>query len=68
MINAELTSPVLYERLLTSRNANWAEWIERRLAQPGTVFVAVGAGHLAGRGSVQDQLERRGVKVTRVWK
>ena len=68
MINAELTSPVLYERLLTSRNANWAEWIERRLAQPGTVFVAVGAGHLAGRGSVQEQLERRGVKVTRVWK
>ena len=68
MINAELTSPVLYERLLTSRNAKWAQWIEGRLAQPGTVFVAVGAGHLAGRGSVQEQLERRGVKVTRVWK
>jgi len=67
MLNAELTDPVLYERLLTSRNANWAGWIEDRLQRPGTVFVAVGAGHLAGAGSVQEQLEARGLKVTRVW-
>ena len=67
LLNAELTDPVLYERLLTARNANWAGWIENRLAQPGTVFVAVGAGHLAGKGSVQEQLEDRGVKVTRIW-
>ena len=67
MLNAEMTDPVLYERLLTARNANWAGWIENRLAQPGTVFVAVGAGHLAGKGSVQEQLERRGLKVKRVW-
>jgi uncharacterized protein YbaP (TraB family) len=67
MLNAEMADPVLYDRLLTARNANWAGWIENRLAQPGTVFVAVGAGHLAGRGSVQEQLERRGLKVKRVW-
>ena len=67
MLNAEMTDPVLYDRLLTARNANWAGWIESRLEQPGTVFVAVGAGHLAGRGSVQEQLERRGLKVKRVW-
>lgn len=67
LLNAELTDPVLYERLLTARNANWAGWIENRLDQPGTVFIAVGAGHLAGKGSVQDQLKRRGVKVSRVW-
>jgi uncharacterized protein len=67
LLNAELADPVLYERLLTARNANWAGWIENRLEQPGTVFVAVGAGHLAGKGSVQEQLERRGVKVTRIW-
>jgi len=67
LLNAELADPVLYERLLTARNANWAGWIENRLQQPGTVFVAVGAGHLAGKGSVQEQLERRGVKVTRIW-
>ena len=42
--------------LLTDRNANWARWIKDRLQRPGTVFVAVGAGHLGGTGSVQDQL------------
>ncbi len=68
LLNAELDDPVLYDRLLTRRNANWAGWIEQRLQQPGTVFVAVGAGHLAGADSVQRQLARRGVKVERVWK
>ena len=67
LLNAELDDPVLYARLLTQRNARWAEWIEQRLQQPGTVFVAVGAGHLAGADSVQRQLAKRGVKVERVW-
>jgi uncharacterized protein YbaP (TraB family) len=67
LLNAELDDPVLYERLLTERNANWAGWIERRLAQPGTVFIAVGAGHLAGPDSVQRKLAGRGFKVERVW-
>ena len=67
LMNAELTDPVLRERLLTSRNANWAGWIEQRLEQPGTVFIAVGAGHLAGEGSVQDHLRERDLKVTRIW-
>lgn len=59
-------SPELTEALLTRRNANWANWVAARLAKPGTVFVAVGAGHLAGDGSVEAQLEKRGLKVTRV--
>jgi len=67
LMNAELDDPVLRDRLLISRNANWAEWVERRLERPGTVFVAVGAGHLAGAGSLQDQLAARGVKVRRIW-
>jgi uncharacterized protein YbaP (TraB family) len=67
LLNSELDDPVLYERLLTRRNANWAEWIEQRLQQPGTVFVAVGAGHLAGADSVQRKLAARGLKVERVW-
>lgn len=67
LMNAELTDPVLKDRLLIHRNANWADWIKRRLDQPGTVFIAVGAGHLAGAGSVQDQLRKRHVKVKRVW-
>ena len=67
LLNAELTDPVLYDRLLTARNANWAGWIENRLERPGTVFIAVGAGHLAGKGSVQDQLKKRGLRVSRIW-
>src|SRR6478735_591671 len=67
LLNAEINDPVLYQRLLTQRNANWAGWIQQRLQQPGTVFIAVGAGHLAGADSVQRQLKRRGVKVERIW-
>ena len=67
LLNAELTDQVLRDRLLTQRNARWAQWIKQRLGQPGTVFVAVGAGHLAGRDSVQDQLAMLGLKVRRIW-
>lgn len=69
MMNESLeTTPELAQVLLTGRNATWAHWIKTRLAQPGTVFVAVGAGHLAGKGSVQDQLKALGVASTRVGK
>ena len=59
-------SPELMDALMRRRNANWARWIETRMAQPGTVLVAVGAGLLAGEASVQDLLERRGLKVKRI--
>ncbi len=55
-----------YELLLTNRNAAWAEWIDQRLDKPGSVFMAVGAGHLAGRDSVQDMLAKRGIKAARL--
>ncbi len=57
---------MLAERLLYVRNRNWAEWIDARLDQPGTVFMAVGAGHLAGEKRVQDYLTERGIAFTRV--
>lgn len=59
-------APELKDALLVRRNANWAKWVKGRLDQPGTVLVAVGAGHLAGDQSVQAMLENQGVKVTRV--
>ncbi|HEX9932044.1 MAG TPA: TraB/GumN family protein [Allosphingosinicella sp.] len=62
----ETLSPELRETLLVRRNARWAEWLQRRLGQPGTIFVAVGAGHLAGDGSVQEMLRRRGLRTRRV--
>jgi uncharacterized protein YbaP (TraB family) len=59
-------SPELMDALLRRRNANWSNWIARRLASPGTVLVAVGAGHLAGDESVQRYLESRGFRVRRL--
>ena len=59
-------APELKDALLIQRNANWAKWVKGRLDQPGTVLVAVGAGHLAGDQSVQIMLEKQGLKVTRV--
>lgn len=59
-------SPEVAKVLLTDRNRNWAGWIRNRMAQPGTVFVAVGAGHLAGPDAVQAQLAKLGVKAARV--
>ena len=56
----------LAETLLYKRNARWADWIKARMDQPGSVFVAVGAGHLAGKDSVQDLLAQRGLKVERM--
>lgn len=60
------SDPVLADRLFYNRNANWAGWIDERLDAPGTVFMAVGAGHLAGEKSVQDYLAQRNITVTRV--
>jgi uncharacterized protein len=59
-------TPKTAEILLYGRNKRWAEWVDNRLDQPGTVFVAVGAGHLAGKNSVQQYLGKRKIKVTRV--
>jgi uncharacterized protein len=65
--SGELESQPRFEKmLLTDRNARWATWIENRLKQPGTVFVAVGALHLAGKNSVQEQLKTKKVMTKRI--
>ena len=66
LMNEDESDPLLMKVLLVDRNKNWAKWIEDRLKQPGTVFVAVGAGHLAGNDSVQAQLAADGIKAKRV--
>ena len=52
--------------LLTDRNRRWADWVAKRLDKPGTVFLAVGAGHLAGKESVQAVLKTKRLKAVRV--
>lgn len=66
LLNDEMDDPVLYKALLSDRNRNWSQWIDDRLDRPGTVFIAVGAGHLGGRDSVQEFLGKAGIKVERV--
>jgi uncharacterized protein YbaP (TraB family) len=56
----------LHELLFLNRNRNWAQWVDDRLDRPGVVFVAVGAGHLAGEDSVQSLLAARGIASQRV--
>jgi uncharacterized protein YbaP (TraB family) len=59
-------SPSLYKLMFTDRNARWAKWVDRRLDKPGTVFMAVGAGHLAGDRSLVTLLKKNGHRVSRV--
>jgi uncharacterized protein YbaP (TraB family) len=67
MINQMRTaSPESYNLMFAQRNAHWASWIEERLQRPGTVFVAVGTGHLVGRDSVQAKLALHGVRSERI--
>jgi uncharacterized protein YbaP (TraB family) len=66
LMNADEDDPVLVANLITNRNRAWAQWIKARMDKPGVVFLAVGAGHLAGPGSLQDQLRTLGFTATRV--
>lgn len=52
-----------YESLLVTRNEAWVPQIEAMLEAPGTVFIAVGAGHLAGPDSVITMLRDKGYTI-----
>ena len=60
--------PELYDRLLVKRNERFADALAGLLKDPatGTVFVTIGAGHLAGPDSVLKMLETRGYAAVRV--
>ncbi len=58
--------PALYRRLIVQRNQNWAARIGDLLRHhQGTIFIAVGAAHLAGPDSVQAQLIKLGIVAER---
>ena len=52
-----------YESLLVVRNTAWVPQIEAMLDEPGSIFIAVGAGHLAGPDSVITMLRDKGYTV-----
>jgi uncharacterized protein YbaP (TraB family) len=59
-------APDSFRILITDRNSNWAGEIEKMMAGDKDYFIAVGAGHLIGAGSVVDLLATKGYKVERV--
>jgi uncharacterized protein YbaP (TraB family) len=58
--------PAARKAIITDRNRRWSAWAKKRLEQPGTVLMAVGAGHLVGTDSVPAMLGAEGMKVSRV--
>jgi hypothetical protein len=50
--------PSLYEPLIRERNLAWVPRIDDMLRRPGTRFVAVGCGHLAGADSILALLQQ----------
>jgi uncharacterized protein len=60
-------SPDTYRMMFTERNSRWADWVRARMQSPGTVFIAVGAGHLAGPDSLLVGLAERGLPSRRVY-
>jgi uncharacterized protein YbaP (TraB family) len=64
----EKKHPDLYKKLLVDRNVAIADKIAALLKDPatGTVFVGVGAAHLAGPDSIQKDLEKQGFAAVRV--
>lgn len=57
-------SPALFKRLVTDRNARWAQALAVRLKGQGRTVVVVGVGHLIGPGSLPAQLRALGYSVT----
>ncbi|APE28721.1 TraB/GumN family protein [Aurantiacibacter gangjinensis] len=55
-----------HDILIVRRNREWAEWLEERLEQPGTILLAVGAGHFEGSDSVLRFLVDRGIPAERI--
>lgn len=58
-------APNVYDKLLVQRNIRWAQKVQQLLHGSGVHQIAVGAGHLAGRDSLQAQLAKRGIKAER---
>ena len=56
----------LQKLMFDDRNAEWLPVIEKYLHGTETVMLLIGAGHLAGRGSLIDLLSQKGVSLTQM--
>lgn len=60
---SEAPDPVVERAVLIDRNRDWVKSVETLRGRP---FVAVGAGHLTGKGNLVELLRAEGYKVTRI--
>jgi len=67
MINEDVDAvPAARTAIITDRNRRWSAWVAQRMDKPGTLLVAVGAGHLVGDDGLPALLATEGLKVRRV--
>ncbi len=66
LINSDGTTSKYRDVLLDNRNRNWIPVMKKLMTQQ-SMFVAVGAGHLAGRFGVLQLLRDEGLQVTPVY-
>jgi uncharacterized protein YbaP (TraB family) len=57
------TSPTMFRRLVTDRNAAWTQTLDARLKGKGKTVVVVGMGHLIGPDGVPARLRALGYQV-----
>ncbi|MBI1200531.1 MAG: hypothetical protein GC203_21940 [Phenylobacterium sp.] len=58
------TTPGVFRRLVTERNAAWVRELDARLKGRGRTVVVVGVGHLIGKGGLPAQLRALGYSVS----
>lgn len=67
VINEDVDAvPAARRAIITDRNHSWMLWTKARMDRPGTVLMAVGAGHLVGADGLPALLKADGYTVTRV--
>lgn len=63
ILDAMRDYPEVHKKLLLDRNRQWADKIEKLLAEGKNIFVVVGAAHLVGKDSMVDLLSTRKLKI-----
>ena len=66
MIDDMKSHPEMYQALLVKRNENWLPAIENHIAAEKTIFIVVGAAHLAGPDGLVRMLEAKGYNVEKI--
>jgi uncharacterized protein YbaP (TraB family) len=66
LVSMRDSAPGAFDILITARNRNWTREIDALMQGDSDYFIAVGAGHLIGEGSVVDMLAAKGYAVARV--